>query len=132
MAVLVLAVVLVHDWTKEKKLFRHVDQNKHNSAKKTVVRSEGLTISQKQAGHSENRKHKVTRNIDNSQIIKQIKIPEAFLETQDQISENISPKKKQFQPPMIQTKPKLKPTHTGGYTIIPQRPAPPPPKNLHY
>ena len=134
-AVVLLVIVLLLDWRKDKKLFLHVakpvelirSENKDQVDRREQREQEVVYIPKKgsqkgivkdQVAQRERFEAERKNVAANGFEVKPLNIPSTFLQ-----AENIQPKPKNTNYPM----PQLRSTHTGGYTVVPQRPAPPPP-----
>ena len=137
-SVVVLAIVLLLDWRKDKKLFLHVakpvelirSENK-DQVERREQRNPDVVYSPTRSSQKGLVKEQVAKRNQfetdrkkypaNGFEVKPINVPSVFQ------SENSKPQPQSTKYPI----PKLKATHTGGYTVVPQRPAPPPPDGRH-
>lgn len=129
-AVVLLAVVLLWDWRKDKKLFLHV------SKPVQLVRSETKDQGTRKEQKDQEVDYLPKKNLVKDQIAKRERLN---AQQNDGVGNGFKPTPinvpRAFQAEKFQSKPKntnyplpkLKSTHTGGYTVVPQRPAPPPP-----
>jgi len=133
-SVVLLAIVLLLDWRKDKKLFLHVvmpvelirSENKDQAVRREqrnpeVVysprRGSDKGLVREQVAKRERFEADRTKFPANGFEVKPLNVPSAFQ------AESVPTKPNNTKYPI----PKLKSTHTGGYTVVPQRPAPPPP-----
>lgn len=137
-SVVVLAIVLLLDWRKDKKLFLHVakpvelirSENK-DQVERREQRNPDVVYSPTRSSQKGLVKEQVAKRNQfetdrkkypaNGFEVKPLNVPSVFQ------SENSKPPPQSTKYPI----PKLKATHTGGYTVVPQRPAPPPPDGRH-
>lgn len=130
----VLAIVLLWDWRKDKKLFLHVVKPVE------LIRSENKEQVVRREQRNPDIVYSPTRGTQKGLVKEQVAKRERFEEERRKVAANgfeatplHIPKAFKVESSIPKTKirqnppNRLKPTHTGGYTVVPQRPAPPPP-----